>query len=166
MCGSAPERRQRSRWCSASCPLSAKTVRMRAMTAKAARNSRSKTGVSLTLAAVAAQATGTPSPSVAMWYLVPLLARSVGLGPVRSPPRLARTEQVSRIGVEDQVGVAAQHADQQGVHLRQQARPGPARQATAQGRAAGLVLGGGQAAPGVPSRRKRRRVATTRKSVV
>src|SRR6476659_6866870 len=70
---------------------------MRAMTAKAARNSRSKASVSLTLAAVARQATGTPSPSVAMWYLVPLLPRSVGLGPVRSPPRLARTEQVSRI---------------------------------------------------------------------
>src|SRR3712207_5422562 len=125
---------------------------MRAMTAKAARNSRSKTRVSyhrafvlthpvsasgadedgprparptgamcqnksspvsLTLAAVAAQATGTPSPSVATWYLVPLLARSVGLGPVRSPPRLARTEQVSRIGVEDQVGVAAQHRSEE-----------------------------------------------------
>src|SRR3954453_23489428 len=69
------------------------------MTAKAARNSRSNTRVSLTLAAVAAQATGTPSPLVAMWYLVPRLPRSVGLGPVRSPPRLARTEQASRIRV-------------------------------------------------------------------
>ena len=74
-------------------------VRIRAMTAKAARNSRSNTRVSLTLAAVAAQATGTPSPMVAMWYLVPRLPRSVGLGPVKSPPRLARTEQVSRIRV-------------------------------------------------------------------
>jgi len=36
------------------------------MTAKAARNSRSKTRVSLTFAAVAAQATGMPSPVVAM----------------------------------------------------------------------------------------------------
>src|SRR5215213_5883826 len=44
---------------------------MRAMTAKAVRNRRSKTSVSLTLAAVTAQATGTPSPSVPMWYLVP-----------------------------------------------------------------------------------------------
>ena len=34
------------------------------MTAKAVRNRRSKTSVSLTLAAVTAQATGTPSPSV------------------------------------------------------------------------------------------------------
>src|ERR687898_1139840 len=74
-------------------------VRIRAMTAKAARNSRSNTKVSLTLAAVAAQATGTPSPVVAMWYLVPRLPRSVGLGPVRSPRRLARTEQLSRIRV-------------------------------------------------------------------
>src|SRR5215213_3310632 len=70
---------------------------MRAMTAKAARNSRSKTSVSLTLAAVATHATGTPSPSTATWYLVPRLALSVGLGPVRSPARLARTEQLSRI---------------------------------------------------------------------
>src|SRR4051812_28297728 len=44
------------------------------MTAKAVRNNRSNTRVSLTLAAVAAQATGTPSP--AMWYLVPRLPRS------------------------------------------------------------------------------------------
>jgi hypothetical protein len=44
--------------------------------------------------------------------------------------------------------MAAQHADEQGVHLRQQARLGPPRQASAQGRAAGLILGGGQAAPG------------------
>src|SRR3954452_14935060 len=43
------------------------------------------------------KATGTPSP--AMGYLVPRLPRSVGLGPVRSPPRLARTEHVSRIRV-------------------------------------------------------------------
>src|SRR5687767_2044355 len=70
---------------------------MRAMTAKAARNRRSKTSVSLTLAAVATHATGTPSPSTATLYFVPRLARSVGLGPVRSPPRLARTEQLSRI---------------------------------------------------------------------
>src|SRR3954447_1992836 len=72
---------------------------MRAMTAKAARNRRSKTRVSLTLAAVATHATGTPSPSTATLYLVPCLARSVGLGPVRSPPRLARTEQLWRISV-------------------------------------------------------------------
>src|SRR4051812_22830889 len=30
-----------------------------------------------------------------MWYLVPRLPRSVGLGPVSSPPRSARTEQLS-----------------------------------------------------------------------
>lgn len=50
------------------------------------------------LAAVAAQATGTPSPSTATWHSVPRLARSAGFGSVRSPPRLARTEQLSRIG--------------------------------------------------------------------
>ena len=51
----------------------------------------------MTFAAVAAQATGTPSPVVAMWYLVPRLPRSVGFSPVSSPPRLARTLQLSRI---------------------------------------------------------------------
>ena len=42
-------------------------------------------------------------------------------------------------GVEDQVGMAAPHADQQTVDLAQQARRGPTRQTVAQGRAAGLV---------------------------
>src|SRR3954468_20209148 len=111
------------------------------MTAKAARNSRSNTRVSLTLAAVAAQATGTPSPVVAMWYLVPRLPRSVGLGPVRSPPRLARTEQVSRIRV------AAQHADQDGMNLRQHTDARPLLQMAAQGRTADLAGGRRQAAP-------------------
>src|SRR3954463_6104449 len=133
------------------------------MTAKAAGNSRSKASVSLTLAAVARQATGTPSPSVAMWYLVPLLPRSVGLGPVRSPPRLARTKQVSRIRSRDQVGVAAQHADQQSMDFRQQTPLGPAPQAAAQGCATGLTRGGTQAAPGrALALDTRRSVATTR----
>src|SRR4051812_48978533 len=53
-----------------------------------------------------------------------------------------------RAGVEDQVGMAAQHADQQRVHLAQHGGLGPAGEAAAQGRAAGLVLAGPQAAPG------------------
>src|SRR3954454_19554596 len=36
-----------------------------------------------------------PSVEATTWYLVPALPRSVGLGPVSSPPRLARTEQLS-----------------------------------------------------------------------
>src|SRR4051812_22313303 len=114
------------------------------MTAKAARNSRSNTSVSLTLAAVATHATGTPSPSTATLYLVPRLARSVGLGPVRSPARLARTEQLSRI----RSGWRPQHADQQGVHLRQHTRLGPACEPPPQGRAARLRRCRGQTAPG------------------
>ena len=43
--------------------------------------------------------------------------------------------------------MAAEHADQHGMHPRQQARLGPARRAAAQGRAAGLGFRGGQAAP-------------------
>ena len=96
---STTKARHRSRLCSASYPLSATTVRIRAMTAKAARNRRSKTTVSLTLAAVAAHATGMPSALTAMWSLVPRLPRSVGLEPVRSPAHLARTEQVSRMSL-------------------------------------------------------------------
>ncbi len=38
-------------------------------------------------------------PLTATWYFVPFLPRSVGFGPVRSLPRLARTEQLSRIRV-------------------------------------------------------------------
>src|SRR3954452_3250822 len=36
-----------------------------------------------------------PSVEATMWYLVPALPRSVGLGPISSPPRFARTEQLS-----------------------------------------------------------------------
>jgi hypothetical protein len=53
-----------------------------------------------------------------------------------------------RAGVEDQIGVAAQHGGQERMDLRQQASSGPARQAAAQGRTAGLIRGGRQAAPG------------------
>src|SRR5690349_17504872 len=110
------------------------------MTAKAARNRRSKTSVSLTLAAVATHATGTPSPSTATLYLVPRLARSVGLGPVRSPARLARTEQLSRIrsgwprstawctdrlvGVEELGGVGERPFLALDAHCAVQAEPG------------------------------------------
>ena len=44
--------------------------------------------------------------------------------------------------------MAPQHADQQGVHLGQQARLGPASQPPPQGRAARLRRCRGQAAPG------------------
>ena len=71
------------------------------------------------------------------------LARSVGLGPVSSPPRLARTEQVSRIRVR----IAAQHADQHGMNLRQHTDARPLLQMAAQGRAADLAGGRRQAAP-------------------
>ncbi len=82
-------------------------------------------------------ATGTPSPFTATWYFVPFLPRSVGLDPVRSPPRLARTEQLSRIKVSaanaPRFGeVAAQHGHEQGVHLAQQARARPALEGAAQ----------------------------------
>src|SRR6185436_8975306 len=122
---------------------------MRAITAKAARNRRSNTSVSLTLAAVATHATGTPSPSTATLYFVPRLARSVGLGPVRSPPRLARTEQLSRITSGWPRSMPTSRAcTWASTPLGQHARLGPACQPPPQGRAAGLVPCRAQAAPG------------------
>ena len=54
-----------------------------------------KSRVSWTLAAEGTTPSGMPSVETTIWYLVPALPRSVGLGPVSSPPRLARTEQLS-----------------------------------------------------------------------
>ena len=41
-------------------------------------------------------ASGTPRPSQSRWRLLPRLARSVGFGPVWSPPYTARMQQLSR----------------------------------------------------------------------
>src|SRR4051812_37632637 len=111
------------------------------MTAKAARNSRSNTRVSLMFAAVAAQATGTPSPVVAMWYLVPCAVGRIGSGQITAPlgPH--------RAGVEDQRRIAAQHADQDGMNLRQYTGARPLLQMAAQGRTADLISGRFQTAP-------------------
>src|SRR4051794_21177618 len=54
-----------------------------------------KRRVSWTLAAEGTAPSGRPSVATTTWYLVPALPRSVGLGPVSSPPCLARTEQLS-----------------------------------------------------------------------
>ena len=43
----------------------------------------------------ASQANGTPRPSQIRWRLLPRLPRSVGFGPVWSPPQTARMEQLS-----------------------------------------------------------------------
>src|SRR3954469_9727668 len=123
---------------------------MRAITAKAARNSRSKTSVSLTLAAVATHATGTPSPSTATFYFVPRLILRAPLGPVRriGPGEIAPAFGAHRAASQDQVGMASQHANQQGVHLGQHTRLGPACEPPPQGRTAGRVPCRAQAAPG------------------
>src|SRR3954449_127256 len=115
---------------------------MRAMTAKAARNSRSKTSVSLTLAAVARQATGTPSIGGNVVF-------GASLGPIGriGTSQIATALGPHRAGIEDQVWMAAQHGGQQRVYLRQQSRFGPARQNPARVRATGQIRGGGQAAP-------------------
>src|SRR5215208_4609043 len=68
---------------------------MAAQTTCARRSRCGKSRVSWTLAAEGTAAKGMPSVETTTWYLVPGLPRSVGLGPVSSPPRLARTEQLS-----------------------------------------------------------------------
>src|SRR3954469_6472840 len=135
---------------------------MRAMTPKAARNSRSKSSVSGTLAALPRQATGTPSPLMAMWYLLPLLARSVGLGPTRSPPRLARTEQLSRI----RVGLPRSIATSSACTLARTAFS--AQKARNRRRVEPLTCSivARRLRHGRPSRRNRRRVAITRTSAL
>src|SRR3712207_6605358 len=68
---------------------------MAAQTTWARRRRCGKSRVSWTLAAEGMAAKGMPSLETTTWYLVPALPRSVGLGPVSSPPCLARTEQLS-----------------------------------------------------------------------
>src|ERR1700761_1332065 len=112
----------------------------------------------VTVAAVTVQATGTPSSSVAIWYLVPRLARSVGLGPVRSPPRLARTEQVSRIRSGWPRSMPTSMA------WTRASKPVSAQPARQRRRVAPLAWAAVavRLRHGVPSRRNRRRVASTR----
>src|SRR3954466_14231062 len=131
---------------------------MRATTAKALRNRRSNSRVSLTFAAVAAQATGTPSPVAAMWYLVPRLPRSVGFGPVRSPPRLARTEQLSRIRSGWPRSIATSRACTRCSRLTW-AQPARRRRKVEPLAWPGLAT---RLRHGAPSRRNRRTVASTR----
>ncbi len=158
MRGLAPKARHRYRRRSASKPLSANTVRMRAMTAKAARNSRSKASVSLCVGRRGGASDRNAVP----------VHRDVVLGAqLRAVRRVGAGEVTAALGahraaVQDQVGVAAQHADQQRMHPRQQARPGPVRQAAPQSRAADLVRCRQQAAPGRALAQNCRKVASTR----
>src|SRR3712207_9117390 len=68
---------------------------MVAQTTWATRKRWGKSRVAWTLAAEGTAASGRPAVATTTWYLVPALPRSVGLGPVSSPPCLARTEQLS-----------------------------------------------------------------------
>src|SRR4051794_17984120 len=93
-----------------------------------------------------------------MWYLVPRLPRSVGLGPVRSPPRLARTEQLSRIRSGSPRSIATSRA------CTRCSRLTSAQSARRRRRVEPLAWAGlaARLRQGVPSRRNRRRVASTR----
>lgn len=62
--------------------------------------------------------------------------------------QIAATLGPHRTAVEDQVGMAPQHRQEHGVYLLQQVARGPVLQPPAQGRAAGLLRRGCQAAPG------------------
>src|SRR3954467_5956797 len=115
---------------------------MVAQTTWAKRSRCGKSRVSWTLAAEGTTPRGMPSVATTTWYLVPALPRSVGLGPVSSPPCLARTdEQRCCSSIDDHVpggalGSRAHHPDQGNVDPAQHRRGAPAVQATAQGGAA------------------------------
>ena len=93
-----------------------------------------------------------------MWYLVPRLPRSVGLGPVNTPARFARTEQVSRISIGMPRSMATRRA------CTPVSRPLRA-QASRRRRSVEPLASPTLAVRlrhGVPSRRNRRSVASTR----
>src|SRR5215217_7745859 len=97
-----------------------------------------KRRVSWTLAAEGATPSGRPSVATTTWYLVPALPRSVGLGPISSPPRLAP----DRTAIDHHVpgrglGSGAHHPDQGDVDPAQHGRGAPVVQATAQAGAGG-----------------------------
>src|SRR3954447_23104669 len=101
---------------------------MAAQTTWARRSKCEKSRVSWTLAAEGTAPGGVPSVATTTWYLVPALPRSVGLGPVSSPPCLARTdEQRCCSSIDDHVpggalGSRVHHPDQ-GRHGPGAARP-------------------------------------------
>ena len=81
-------------------------------------------------------AKGSPSASTTTWYLVPGLPRSAGFGPTRSPPRLARTLQLSTtasLGALISCWSAPDHPEQAGMDLVQDAGGRPCSQAATQG---------------------------------
>ncbi len=98
------------------------------------------------------------APSTATWYLVPRLARSVGLGPVRSLPRLAPTEQLSRIrsGWPCSMPTSTEWARANRPVLDQRAKQ---RRRVEPLASTSVAL---RLRHGVPSRRNRRSVASTR----
>src|SRR5512134_1349818 len=93
--GRTPRMRQYARLSWLSYPASAIRWPTLAQTTKARLSRWRSNRVSLTLAAEATAARGRPSASTTRWYLLPGLPRSVGFGPIRSPPRLVRTLQLS-----------------------------------------------------------------------
>src|SRR4051812_14145654 len=93
-----------------------------------------------------------------MWCLVPRLPRSVGFGPVRPPPRLARTEQLSRIRSGWPRSIASRTA------WTRCSRLTAAQSASRRRRVEPLAWAevARRLRHGVPSRGNRRRVASTR----
>src|SRR3954447_3724340 len=116
---------------------------MRAMTPKAARNSRSKSSVSGTLATLPRQAhrhaIAIDGDVILAAHLGPICR--VGTDPIAAPLGPHRAT------VQDQGGIAAQHRHQQRMHLAQHRVLGPEGQEPPQGRATGLLDSGAQAAP-------------------
>src|SRR3954453_1913991 len=103
-----------------------------------------------------------------MWYLVPALPRSVGFGPVSSPPRFARTEQLSTTTSQEAAApgpertiptraawtrrsrAVALHSSRRRRRVEPQARPAAARSSRHCPPPRGRAVGG---AAGAPARR-------------
>src|SRR3954466_9731790 len=107
-----------------------------------------KSRVSWTLAAEGTAPSGRPSVATTTWYLVPALPRSVGLGPVSSPPRLARTEQLSTTTSQGATSGPARTIRIRATWTRaQQGRGAPTVQTAAQGGARSAPGRGAQLPP-------------------
>ena len=104
---------------------------------------------SLTLAAVTVAANGMPWASVSTWCLLPDLPRSVGFGPVSSPPSGALAKEASIKARRQSIWSAAvEFGQQHRVQLPPDAGLVPEPQVVAAGLAATAAEFGGQVVPG------------------
>src|SRR3954451_11046098 len=115
----------------------------------------------------AAEATaprGSPSVETTRWYLVPRLPRSVGFGPVNSPPCLARTLQLSTITSNSRAAVSGSERAMRSSTAWTRGSTAVSRQSRNRRRRVepdARPAAAGSSRHWTPSRRKNRKVSTT-----